>query len=114
MENQDGFEQGALTRIKVEHWKMLNDYTHGGIIQVKSRLNYETIEPNYQPERISRTLTASAYLSFLAGIGIARIAESDEVALKLREAYSTIYKKFNHPLKILEAERREAKIFSPR
>jgi len=78
-------------RQKESLWHSLNDYTHGGTVQVKARNYGDEIIGNYRPEHIAWLLDKSSSLSLLAGIEIAGIASNNGLANELLSTYKEIY-----------------------
>lgn len=87
----EGFENGALGEARKEIWRNLNDFTHGGTIQVKARNTKDEIISNYFPEHIAGLLQSAATLSLLASVAIASAANSNELANNLLSLYQRIY-----------------------
>lgn len=92
---KEAFDNGVLTRLKQQHWRNWNDFTHGGAIHVKARNSQDEIIPNYKPEHVASVLTSSATLSLLAGVDIASVAKREDLAVKLREEFRSVYKTFD-------------------
>ncbi|MBX3651411.1 MAG: hypothetical protein KF771_08545 [Burkholderiales bacterium] len=92
LENCGAFDVGSLQNLKQIAWKNLCDFTHGGSIQVKARAaRVGTIVLDIKSEHVASILTASASTALLACVGLAAIAENNQVALKLNEAFHYIY-----------------------
>jgi hypothetical protein len=91
VEETDGFKHGALMRQKKSLWTALNDYTHGGSVQVKARTTGSEITGNYSLEHLAWLLNKSSDLSLLAGIEIVGIANNNELANELLSIYREIY-----------------------
>ena len=87
----EGYEEGALGKAKKEIWRNLNDFTHGGAIQVKARNTKDEISSNYRPEHIAGLLQSAATLSLLAGIAIASAVSNNELANNLSSLYQRLY-----------------------
>jgi hypothetical protein len=77
--------------MKAQVWSNLNDFTHGGAIQVKARNSRDEIISNFKPHHVSGLLGSSATLSLLAGVAIASLASADVLANELRNAYRAVY-----------------------
>ncbi len=88
----EGYEEGILGKFKKEIWRNLNDFTHGGAIQVKARITKDEIISNYRPEHIAGLLQSAATLSLLAGSSIASAVNSNELANNLLSLYQRLYK----------------------
>lgn len=91
LEAREAFTRGELRRMKSKLWRNLCDFTHGGIIQVMARTTRDEIVQSYKPAHVAGLLTSSATLSLLAGVGIASVVKSNDLAIKLREAYRSTY-----------------------
>ncbi len=87
----EGFEEGRLGKAKKEIWRNLNDFTHGGTIQVKARNTMDEIISNYRPEHIVGLLQSSVTLALLAGAAIASVVNSSELANNLLSLYRRLY-----------------------
>ena len=87
----EGFEEGTLGKAKKEIWRNLNDFTHGGTIQVKARNTKNEIISNYRPEHIVGLLQSSVTLALLAGAAIASVVNSNELANNLLSLYQRLY-----------------------
>lgn len=87
----EGFEEGTLGKAKKEILRNLNDFTHGGTIQVKARNTKNEIISNYRPEHIVGLLQSSVTLALLAGAAIASVVNSNELANNLLSLYQRLY-----------------------
>ncbi len=87
----EGYKEGILGKFKKEIWRNLNDFTHGGAIQVKARITKDEIISNYRPEHIAGLLQSAATLSLLAGSSIASAVNSNELANNLLSLYQRLY-----------------------
>lgn len=87
----EGFEEGTLGKAKKEIWRNLNDFTHGGNIQVKARNTKDEIISNYRPEHIVGLLQSSVTLALLAGAAIASVVNSNELVNNLLSLYRRLY-----------------------
>lgn len=85
------FDGARLEAIKQAAWNALNDFTHGGVGQIKARITRDEITRCFKPEHIVGLLNYSATLSLLAGTGIAGVASSDALAQDLYAKYQSIY-----------------------
>ncbi|MEK9133510.1 MAG: hypothetical protein AAB333_01480, partial [Pseudomonadota bacterium] len=87
----EGFEEGALGNLKKTIWRNLNDFTHGGTIQVKARNTIDEITSNYRHEHIGGLLQSSVTLALLAGAAMATVVNSSELANNLLSLYRRLY-----------------------
>lgn len=78
----------VLSHYKIEGWKAMNGYTHGGMHQVARRVKTASIEPNYQPEEIIEVLKSSGLFALLALSQIGRLAKSEKVIAEVDELLS--------------------------
>jgi hypothetical protein len=85
------FNSESLIATKTSVWDMLNDFTHGGHVQVRARLTPVEITRNYKTEHIVGMLRWSSILSFMGYLGMASIAENDLLANSLRDSFHSIY-----------------------
>jgi hypothetical protein len=92
VEKLEGYEGAELSRIRQgEIWKSLNDYTHGGVIQVKARNTKDEIAYNYNSKHISNVIKASVALAYSAGVAIAKITNDEKLANALMTLHKQIY-----------------------
>jgi hypothetical protein len=85
------FNSDSLIATKKGVWEVLNDFTHGGSVQVRARLTPIEIARNYKTEHIVSMLRWSSILSFLGYVGMASIAANDPLANQLRDSLHSIY-----------------------
>lgn len=88
LEALDGFSGGYLKGIKDKALNNLNDFAHGGAIQVKARNTRDEVVSCYKAEHVTVIVTASVTLSVLAAVGISAVAGDDVLANKLWEECS--------------------------
>ncbi len=93
IEQQDGFQDGILSKAKAANWKAMNSYTHSGFFQSVRRNKEETIEPNYEEEEILEILGFSDAIGMLTALQIALMAGNVELANDLLEKSKTELKK---------------------
>ncbi len=91
IEKTPGYKHGALMREKDSLWKALNDYTHGGSVQVKARNTDTEVIGNYVQEHLVWLLNKSASVALLAGIEIAKVANNIGLSSELLSEYKEIY-----------------------
>jgi hypothetical protein len=91
LEAAGGFDSGSLSRMKAQVWNNLNDFTHGGAIQVKARNTRDEVIQSYKPAHVDGLVTASSSLALLAGVGIAAVVADDALAVHLRDEYRSVY-----------------------
>jgi hypothetical protein len=91
IEKTPGYKHGALMRKKETLWKALNDFTHGGLLQVTARNTDSEIIGNYRQEQLVWLLNRSSSFALLAGIEIAKLANNIGLSNTLRGAYKEIY-----------------------
>jgi hypothetical protein len=91
LEALPGFSDGSLNLIKKGTWRNLNDFTHGGTIQVKARNSRDEVASNYKHDHVAGVLEASAMFSMLAAVAIAAAVNSDSLAQALHSVHRRIY-----------------------
>jgi hypothetical protein len=90
IEQVSGFESGALTAAKAALWTTMNDYTHGGAVQVKARNTESDIVVNYDVQHVEAVLEYSVHLAYTCGVEIAKICDSEELANELMALHKEI------------------------
>ena len=85
IEQDPAYEGGTLSRIKAESWSDLCSYAHTGSLQVTRWQSETAIEQNFPREELIEVTKFSASIALLSGIGIASLAENEELALRLLE-----------------------------
>lgn len=85
------FNSESLIATKTKVWRVLNEFTHGGSVQVRARITPVEIRQNYKAIHIADMLRWSSILSLLGYVGMAAIAENDLLANSLRECFQSIY-----------------------
>ena len=91
IKSHDESKGASLSHIIDKLWGSFNDYTHGGIIQVKARNTEGEITKNYSPKHIDGLLHYSAAIAYSAGLEIAKAANNPELATKLMQLHQSIY-----------------------
>ncbi len=87
------YDSASLISTKNAVWDVLNDFTHGGVAQVKARLTAAEVARNYKTERVVAMLRWSSKLSLMGYVGIASLGEHDDLAAKLLDGFQSIYPK---------------------
>lgn len=93
IEQQDGFQEGVLSKAKSANWKAMNSYTHSGFFQSVRRLKEETIEANYEEDEILEILGFSDAIGLLTALQIALMASNENLANELLDKSKTELKK---------------------
>lgn len=88
IEQHADFGDKVLSQYKIEGWKAMNGYTHGGTHQIARRVKAASIEPNYQPEEIIEVLKASGLFALLALLQIGRLAHNEKMIAEVGERLS--------------------------
>lgn len=91
LQKLDGFQDGMLGRMSGEAWYHLDDFTHGGALQVKARNTRNEIASNYLLDHATGVLKSSAALGLLAAVGIASAVDSQGLANDLLSLYRRVY-----------------------
>ena len=87
IEETHAYSHGSLSALKSKIWKLLNDFTHGGLAQVLARNTDEQIISNYSLEQMNALLDKSVDISLVASIETALIAENSELSIALKELH---------------------------
>jgi hypothetical protein len=91
IEKLEAFDEKLLSSTKQRIWPNLNDFTHGGAIQIKARFSANEIAQNYKEEHIANLLTSSAIWALLAGVAIASAIGTEELARQFHSTFKSIY-----------------------
>ncbi|WP_026177452.1 DUF6988 family protein [Thiobacillus denitrificans] len=91
IEQVEAFGEKSLSSVKKSLWGKLNDYTHGGTIQVIARNRKDEIASNYNPEHMCGVLQSAAVIAYSASLEIAKVADSEELATKLMKLHKDLY-----------------------
>lgn len=73
-------------------WKLMNDFTHGGVSQIGMHSHEGTIGENVTPEHIFCLLEKSSPLGLMAGVFMMSISNDVIICNKLIESYKSIFK----------------------
>jgi hypothetical protein len=76
IEKHEHFQDKVLSKLKKNAWKAMNGYTHGGLHQIARRMKSGNIQPNYESEEVIEVLKMSGFLSLMATLQIALLAEN--------------------------------------
>lgn len=85
IEKVEGYDVGVLSDMKARNWKLMNDFTHGGISQAISRNTSSEITTNYPKEDILSAINFSISIGLFATMEIASIANNEEFAREILE-----------------------------
>jgi hypothetical protein len=88
IETHNDFGDKVLSGIKLQVWKAMHGYTHGGMHQIARRIKGDSIEPNYEPEEITEVLKASGLFALMALLQIGRLAANDHVITDVNKRLS--------------------------
>jgi hypothetical protein len=91
LEKLGAYDAGNLSLMKKEVWKNMNDFTHGGIVQVKARVTRDEIRSRYRDEDLIGLLGSSSTFALLAGVVIASVGHLDELAENLKQEFHRAY-----------------------
>jgi hypothetical protein len=80
-----------LPAIKARIWKLFNDFTHGGAIQVKARDGDNEFDTGYLPQHVSGALRYAVIVSHLSGVGLAALTDNARLAIDLHALFRQLY-----------------------
>ena len=83
LEQTPAFAEKVLSRIKGNSWDAMCAYTHTGGLHVQRWNTAEAIEPNYSPVEIQEVLSFAETVGSLAVVGVASLANDQQVAEKV-------------------------------
>lgn len=87
----EGYRKGDLIRMKDEIYDTLCDFTHGGSIQIRSRLNGGVVEARFPLKYVAALVRSSTHLSLLCCLEIARLAQDGDLAGRLRDVHRRLW-----------------------
>ena len=82
-----GFKADTLSLVKSKLWSAMNDYTHGGAIQIKARNAETDLRVNYTEQHINALMIYSCNIAYSCSIQVAKICDSADLAVGLRELH---------------------------
>lgn len=80
--NLSDFDSQDIIETKQAVWRVLNDFTHGGSVQVRARITAKEIDRNYKNEHVIGMLGWSAKLSYMGYLGMAAVAEDEVLGVR--------------------------------
>jgi hypothetical protein len=76
-------DSALLSKIKLDAWDSLNSLTHTGYQQIGGRLNEDGVGSCFDDNQIQVALNWAESLTLLAAVGIAGLAQNDQLMLAL-------------------------------
>jgi hypothetical protein len=80
-----------LSKIRNSQWKTLNDFTHGGAIQVNQRIATNVMQSNYDDKLALRFFRASTNLSVLTATNLMVVMDRGDLAQELNRQFDYIF-----------------------
>jgi len=87
LEATSSFKEKVLSQIKKRSWKAMCSYTHTGGLHVQRWNTVYGIEPNFSREEVLEVMKFAETIGSLSVIGIARLANDDELAANTLNGY---------------------------
>ena len=87
LEVVESFNEKVLSQIKQQTWKSMCAYTHTGGLHVQRWNTEDGIEANYSRDEALEVLKFAESIASLAVIGVARLANDEELAVRTLEAF---------------------------
>ncbi len=85
IESHEGYNVGVISGVKKNSWRAMNDFTHGGPLQVIRRITADSIAANYSPQEVQEVVTFAGAIGLLATAEIALLAGREDIATALLE-----------------------------
>lgn len=85
IESHEGYNVGVLSEVKRNSWSAMNDFTHGGALQVIRRITSDSITPNYASEEVTDALNFAGVIGILSTSEVALLAGRQDIAVALLE-----------------------------
>lgn len=95
IEKVEGYDVNVLSDIKSQSWRLMNDFTHGGISQAASRNSKGEIASNYPERDILGAIDFTIVTGLFATMEVANIIKNQEFAAKVVEKMKSY--KHNEP-----------------
>lgn len=92
LEHAGAYDHGQLSDFRDRAYAVLCDFTHGGSVQIRSRMKVGAIEQGWEHKHVSGMLKSSSALAYLGLLEMAHLSDCpDELAGALSEAHQKIY-----------------------
>ena len=91
IEKLSAYDVQVLSNIKSQSWAIMNDFTHGGILQALGRNKVDFIEPNYPEKNILGAFDFAISIGLFLTMEVANIVNDEKFArevLEKMEAFS--------------------------
>ena len=85
IEKLQGYDVQVLSDIKNQSWAIMNDFTHGGILQALGRNKVKFIEPNYPEKNILGAIDFAISIGLLLTMEVAKIVNDEIFAHEIFE-----------------------------
>jgi hypothetical protein len=85
IEAHEGYNVGVIARVKSASWRAMNDFTHGGPLQIIRRITNDSIAANYANDEVAEALSFAGAIGLLATSEIALLANRIDIATGLLE-----------------------------
>jgi len=85
VEANEGYNVGVLGELKRNSWSAMNDFTHGGALQVVRRITGDSIAANYTADEILEALNFAGAIGILSTSEVAFIVGRQDIAFELLE-----------------------------
>ena len=89
LEVTPSFEEHVLSNIKALSWNAMCAHAHTGGLHVQRWNTIEGIEPNFSREEVLEVMRFAEVIATLATVGIVRLIQDDELAMKILDAFKT-------------------------
>jgi len=83
LEKLEAYSGGTLSEVKAKSWSNMCSLTHTGSMQANRWLTVDAIEQNYPAEEVAGLARYSACFALLSGVGMATLANNDELGLRI-------------------------------
>lgn len=80
IEKLQGYDVQVLSDIKNQSWEIMNDFTHGGILQTLGRNKVDFIEPNYPEKNILGAIDFAISIGLFLTMEVANIVSDETFA----------------------------------
>ena len=85
VEAHEGYNVGVISKVKSSSWRAMNDFTHGGPLQIIRRITKDEIVANYAEDEVAEAISFAGAIGLLATSEIALLANRLDIATELLE-----------------------------
>ena len=89
IEEAPGFREGTLGNVHARIWSLMNEFTHGGSIQVYHRYTGHELISNFPPEQLIQFLKSARTMALFAASHVAAVSGAVEISRALLNEFQS-------------------------